>query len=553
MKLYQDNWKQFLVERRISQPSQLDIENHAVKMAKKYSVPFELLMRHMWIESSYKVNARSGAGAHGLMQVMPETARRLGFGKTYKTNWKNNIEAGAKYLGKLSRKYVSGGHKWAWMLTSLAYFTGPGSRGVGGIIWRAKKRNMDPIDYLIDRKNNASSDKVNKQWYGYLDAVYNDNHYRQSKRPGFVSPEAVAGLSLNIHPNLEGVPGKTSKSGLKTNHRRILVIGDSNTHPQKLVFKKIYENNPNVTVKVVSSRSATTKNLWRDIKNSSSKLGKIIDNFNPTNIVIGSLGGNDWKFGWPGNEALLQKYVEEHVKPLMKFIKDNNGSWTGLPPAGAKAGREYKGEVLLFQPIRENINDAYKKAAEEVGVPYKDLMVSSNFKPTGNKYHAKSSEYAKYYKDNPIENNLSPSTGLELDISSSNVSERKLKSEKEKISLKELVKQIKRYVKEEDMSQLKIATEFWLDQESFRNSLFAGKGAKTWYINFDDPYKQVNEYVYEEICDYRDPCSKTIDVVATVINQKIRAGVVDSPTTIRYKNYLKILVNIRRNMYNGLS
>ena len=79
------------------------------------------------------------------------------------------------------------------------------------------------------------------------------------------------------------------------------------------------------------------------------------------------------------------------------------------------------------------------------------------------------------------------------------------------------------------MSQLKIATEFWLDQESFRNSLFAGKGAKTWYINFDDPYKQVNEYVYEEICDYRDPCSKTIDVVATVINQKIRAGVVDSP------------------------
>ena len=539
MKSYQKNWQEFLTERRISQPSQIEIENHAAKMANKYSVPFELIMRHMWIESAYKVNALSSAGAFGLMQLMPDTARRLGFGRTYKTSWKDNIEGGAKYLGKLSRKYTSDGYKWAWMLTSLAYFTGPGSRGVGGIIRRAKRRNMDPIDYLIDRKNNPSSDPVNRQWYGYIDAVYNDAHYRQSRRPEFVSPNAVGGLSLNIHPALQGVSSEPKKTKLKTSARRILVIGDSNTYPQKAVLRRIYGNNPNIKVKVMANKSATSKNILDAITNKSSKLSRAIDNFNPTNIIIGSLGGNDWRYGWPGNEALLEKYVQSSVIPLMQIIKDNNGSWTGLPPAGPKAAREYKGSVEPFQPIRKKINDAYKKAAADVGLPYRDLMATGIFNPTGNKYHAKSSEYQKYYKQNPIDKNLSQDDSSKSSIESKSKSERKLKLDKEKISLKNLKNKIKRYVKIEEESQLEIANNFWSNQKDFRNSLFTGRGAKTWFINFDDPYKEVNNYINQEICEYSDPCPKTIDKVENIINQKIRSGVVNSPT-VKYWTASKI-------------
>lgn len=351
------------------------------------------------------------------------------------------------------------------------------------------------------------------------------------------SPEEIRRFfqRWNVDPTRASAPravGQVTK-------RRILVVGDSNTYLQKAVLKRIYGSNPNIEVRVMANKSATSKNILDAFTNKGSRLRKAIENFNPTNIIIGSLGGNDWKYGWPGNEALLEKYVQSSVIPLMQFIKDNNGSWTGLPPAGPQAAREYKGSVELFQPIRKKINDAYKKAAADVGLPYRDLMATGIFNPTGNKYHAKSSEYQKYYKQNPIDKNLPADDSSKSLIKSKSKSERKLKLDKENISLKDLKNKIKRYVKKEEESQLKIATDFWLNQEDFKNSLFTGRGAKTWFINFDDPYKEVNNYINEKICEYRDPCPKTIDKVENIINKEIRSGVVNSPT-IKYWTANKI-------------
>ena len=57
----------------------------------------------IWQESKYKVDARSHAGAQGLMQLMPATAKR--FGCEDRNDPVENIEAGTKYLRWLLKRF----------------------------------------------------------------------------------------------------------------------------------------------------------------------------------------------------------------------------------------------------------------------------------------------------------------------------------------------------------------------------------------------------------------------------------------------------------------
>lgn len=84
------------------------------EMAEKYGVPLEVIERMIWQESLKAAKAKAGpnaspeevakiakeigspAGARGLLQLMPDTARGLGVGDV--TDPKQNLEAGFKYL-----------------------------------------------------------------------------------------------------------------------------------------------------------------------------------------------------------------------------------------------------------------------------------------------------------------------------------------------------------------------------------------------------------------------------------------------------------------------
>jgi soluble lytic murein transglycosylase-like protein len=57
----------------------------------------------IWQESKYNAGARSHAGAQGLMQLMPATARR--FGCRNPQNPAENIAAGTKYLSWLLKRF----------------------------------------------------------------------------------------------------------------------------------------------------------------------------------------------------------------------------------------------------------------------------------------------------------------------------------------------------------------------------------------------------------------------------------------------------------------
>ncbi len=67
--------------------------------AKRYGLPASLLHAVISAESAYDPNAMSRAGAVGLMQLMPETARR--YGVVNRRNPSDNIDGGTRYLRDL--------------------------------------------------------------------------------------------------------------------------------------------------------------------------------------------------------------------------------------------------------------------------------------------------------------------------------------------------------------------------------------------------------------------------------------------------------------------
>jgi hypothetical protein len=77
-----------------------DMINEIANKARLYP---ELLHAVVKAESAYDPNAVSSAGAVGLMQLMPQTAKR--FGVKDRRNPQENLEGGARYLRKLLTKY----------------------------------------------------------------------------------------------------------------------------------------------------------------------------------------------------------------------------------------------------------------------------------------------------------------------------------------------------------------------------------------------------------------------------------------------------------------
>ncbi|MCA9519993.1 MAG: lytic transglycosylase domain-containing protein [Myxococcales bacterium] len=71
--------------------------------AKKYQIPVPFIKAVIKVESGYNPRALSWAGAMGLMQLMPGTARTLGVTEPYDP--RQNIFGGVKYLRILANRF----------------------------------------------------------------------------------------------------------------------------------------------------------------------------------------------------------------------------------------------------------------------------------------------------------------------------------------------------------------------------------------------------------------------------------------------------------------
>jgi soluble lytic murein transglycosylase-like protein len=107
---------------RVERPAAArDLERIALAAGEKYKLDPSLIKHVMFKETGNlkdKANAVSPAGAMGVMQLMPATARELGVKDPFDPV--QNIEGGIKYLAKMQRKYDDP------KIAAIAYNWGPG-------------------------------------------------------------------------------------------------------------------------------------------------------------------------------------------------------------------------------------------------------------------------------------------------------------------------------------------------------------------------------------------------------------------------------------------
>ena len=121
-------------------PVRQTIEKSIHKAAAKYNLSPQLIAGVIRAESNFRTDAVSHAGAQGLMQLMPATARELGVTQPFDID--QNIDGGSRYLRKMLDNF-DGDVK----LALTAYNAGPGTvrKYAGNVPYRETRQYVDRV------------------------------------------------------------------------------------------------------------------------------------------------------------------------------------------------------------------------------------------------------------------------------------------------------------------------------------------------------------------------------------------------------------------------
>jgi hypothetical protein len=109
------------------------------KASKQYRVPADMIRAVIRVESDFHPHAVSSAGAEGLMQLMPGTAKSLGVTDSFDPT--QNIMNGTKYLRQLANQFEGDAR-----LILAGYHAGPGAvKRFDGIPYKATERYVRKV------------------------------------------------------------------------------------------------------------------------------------------------------------------------------------------------------------------------------------------------------------------------------------------------------------------------------------------------------------------------------------------------------------------------
>ena len=81
----------------------MSLRDLAYKIAQEEGINPDLFVRQIQAESAFNPEAKSSAGAMGLAQLMPATAKELGVANPFDPE--QNLRGGAKYMKQLLGRY----------------------------------------------------------------------------------------------------------------------------------------------------------------------------------------------------------------------------------------------------------------------------------------------------------------------------------------------------------------------------------------------------------------------------------------------------------------
>jgi soluble lytic murein transglycosylase-like protein len=163
------------------------------KAAATHGIPANLIKAVISQESTGKNGLTSSAGAHGYMQLMPDTAK--GLGVTDRANPEQNINGGAAYLAQQLEKFGDVEKAIA------AYNAGPGT------VDRLVKKYGDQWKENLPAETKDYIDKVPKYLAAYGGATFSSTQEGEDPKLFDIYKDAVA-----VDPNLPNDP--TFKAGL---------------------------------------------------------------------------------------------------------------------------------------------------------------------------------------------------------------------------------------------------------------------------------------------------------------------------------------------------
>jgi soluble lytic murein transglycosylase-like protein len=117
--------------------TRIEAEYYVEAYAKHYGVPLALARAIVERESNWKPCAVSPKGAMGLMQLMPESAERLGV--TNRCSIDQNVSGGVRYLAWLMQRFHSD-----LRLVAAAYYVGEDRVGKESLSYA----NSDVVAYV---------------------------------------------------------------------------------------------------------------------------------------------------------------------------------------------------------------------------------------------------------------------------------------------------------------------------------------------------------------------------------------------------------------------